>query len=144
MIPPPAVVRLGLNSSRCGKLSKCPPGYPCTCIVCQCTVMHYWRKLERYHCCARLKCAQWNPICRDLNTSQRLQYSIFNSKLPSSKYPRTLNQVGGVGNTEKYAVVSFCAFSSKAPLSLLKAESFVKSPCYRIKVSSKGGKILES
>lgn len=106
--------------------------------------MHYWRKLERYHCCARLKCALWNPICRDLNTSQRLQYSIFNSKLPSSKYPRTLNQVGGVGHTEKYAVVPFCAFSSEAPLSLLKAESFVKSPRYRIKLSPKGGLILKS
>ena len=81
--PPPAVVRLGLNSSRCGKLPKCRPGYHCTlhCLPLHCICTG--EKLERYHCCARLKCAQWNPICRDLNTSQRLQYSIFNSKLPS-------------------------------------------------------------
>ena len=41
-------------------------------------------------------------------------------------------------------LLSLFALSAQAPLSLLKAESFVKSPRYRIKLSPKGGLILKS
>ena len=39
--PPPAVVRLGLNSSRCRKLPKYRPGYHCTlhCLLLHCNAM---------------------------------------------------------------------------------------------------------